>query len=165
MIPGGNASVIKMPGELATAPKGLGHRSSSLVRSIVLLFQPRLLANRRNGNRHLFAPKEGGRLDKVSVPAMGRQIAVPFEPVRLADVDTFSLDLTVCQGTGSWQVLEHQSSLVLCYDGQISLESEFGRLALHNGELAVLPPGLPHCLSSSERALILGLRRHPRPAV
>jgi mannose-6-phosphate isomerase-like protein (cupin superfamily) len=157
-------NVILRPGELATAPKGLGHRSSSLVRSIVLLFQPRLLANRRNGNRHLFAPKEGGRLDKVSVPAMGRQIVVPFEPVHLADVDTFSLDLSVCQGTGSWQVLEHQSSLVLCHDGQISLESELGRLSLYSGELAVLPPGLPHCLSSSERALILGLRRHPQPA-
>jgi mannose-6-phosphate isomerase-like protein (cupin superfamily) len=135
------------------------------VRSLVLLFQPRLLANRRNGDRHLFTLKAGGRLDKVSVPAMGHQIAVPFEPILLTGVDTFDLNLTVCQGTGPWQVLEHQSTLFLCYEGRITLETEFGRLSLHGGELAVLPPGVPHCLSSAERSLLLGLERHPRPDV
>jgi homogentisate 1,2-dioxygenase len=158
-------NVILRAGELATAPKGLGHRSSSLVHSLVLLFQPRLLANRRNGDRLLFTSKGQGHLEKVSVPAMGRQIAVPFEPIALSDVDTFSLNLTVCQDTGPWRILEDQSSLILCYDGQISLESEVGRLTLYRGELAVLPPGISHCLSSSERSLILGLRRHPRPEV
>ena len=51
-------TAILRPGEMAVAPKGVGHRSSSLLNSQVLLLQPRLMVNRRNGNRRIFALKE-----------------------------------------------------------------------------------------------------------
>jgi homogentisate 1,2-dioxygenase len=152
-------------GELSVTPKGLGHRSSSLLRSLVLLLQPRLLANRRNGDRHLFAIKGSGRLEKVSVPAMAHQISQVFEPVDLIEVDTFTLHLMAVEGTGPWWLVEDQNNLIWCHDGQISLETEFGRLALQAHELALVPPGIPHRLSSLQRSVILGLRRHAQPAL
>jgi homogentisate 1,2-dioxygenase len=155
--------VILRQGELSVTPKGLGHRSSSLLRSLVLLLQPRLMANRRNGNRRLFTLRGAERLEKVSVPAMVRQISEAFEPIDLVDVDMFTLYLMVIEGTGPWWLVADRSNLIWCHDGQVSLETEFGLLTLHSHELAKVPPGVPHRLSSVQRSVVLGLRRHSLP--
>ena len=156
-------NLVLRPGELSVVPKGLSHRSSSLVRSLVLLFQPRLITNRRNGDRRLFALKDAGRLEKVSVPAMGRQIVNPHTPVDLAHLDTFALNLQTCNGTGPWRQYDRQSSLVLCYDGQATLDSDLGQISLHRGELVVVPKNTTYRLSAEDRALVLELQRHKAP--
>jgi homogentisate 1,2-dioxygenase len=158
-------TAILRPGELAVTPKGVGHRSSSLLRSLVLLLQPRLMVNRRNGDRRFFARKDDGHLEKVSVPAMGRQVVVPFRPVTLAHVDTFAFVMELCTGTGPWAEAERQSSLILCYQGTLILETEHQELPLAAGELAVVPKGLAHRISSEERSLALGVQRHPQPGL
>jgi homogentisate 1,2-dioxygenase len=157
--------VILRPGELAVAPKGVAHRSSSLLRSLVLLLQPRLMVNRRNGDRQLFALKGGGRLEKISVPAVGRQIAIPYRPVALADVDTYAVHVMACEGAGPWWDTERQDSLVLCHDGRLTLETEHERLSLDSAELVVIPKGVAYRLSSSRRALVVGVRRHKQPGL
>ena len=157
--------VILRPGELAVVPKGLRHRSSSLLRSPVLLLQPRLIANRRNGDRRLFALKEGGRVEKVSVPAMGRQINAAFQPIALAHMDTYALNLILSHGVGPWCSSDRQSSLILCYDGELILDSELGRISLQHGELVVVPKGITFRLSSSERAIVLSTERHTQPGL
>lgn len=158
-------TAILRPGELAVAPKGVGHRSSSLMHSQVLLLQPRLMVNRRNGDRRLFALKEGMSLEKVSVPAMGRQIAVPFRQVTLANLDTFSVYLSLCEGTGPWQKTNLQDELVFCYAGKVDLEMEDWRCDLEGGELSVVPKGTAFRLSSDARSLVLGLQRHKQPGL
>ena len=158
-------NLVLRPGELAVVPKGLSHRSSSLVRSLVLLFQPRLITNRRNGDRRLFALKGEGRLEKVSVPAMGRQIVNAHTPVPLAHLDTFALNLRFCDGTGPWRQYDRQSSLVLCFDGQVILDSDLGQVSLHRGELVVVPKSTAFRLSSRERSLVLELQRHKPPGL
>ena len=158
-------TAILRPGDLAVAPKGVGHRSSSLIRSLVLLLQPRLMINRRNGDRRLFALKEEGHLEKVSVPAVGHQIAVPFAPVTLAHLDTVALHLTLCEGLGPWWQMDHQTSLVLCYGGHLTLDVEMRRLSLASGELALVPKGVAYRLSSADRALALGVQRHKQPGL
>lgn len=151
------------PGDATVVPKGIGHRSSSLLRSLVLLLQPRLMISRRNGDRRLFSLKGKGALRKISVPATGRRLETLFEPLPLLHVDTFALTLTVCQGTGPWWRDDEQSSLVLCYEGQVTLDSELGRLSLQRAELSVVPCGVPYRLSSAERSLVLGIQRHQHP--
>ncbi len=158
-------TTILRPGDLAVAPKGVGHRSSSLLHSQVLLLQPRLMVNRRNGDRRIFSLKEGRNLEKVSVPAMGRQIVVPFRPVVLANLDTFSVHLAFYEGTGPWQQTDLQDSLVFCQDGKLILETEHGQYDLESGELAVVPKGLAFRLSSDVRSLVLGLQRHKQPGL
>jgi mannose-6-phosphate isomerase-like protein (cupin superfamily) len=157
-------SVILRAGELAVVPKGLGHRSSSLLRSLVLLLQPRLIVNRRNGDRRLFALRHERRLEKVNVPAMGRQVAFPFRPVALADLDTFALNVLLCQGTGPWWCTDRQSSLVLCSEGALILDTELGQVPLQAGELVVVPRGIAYRLSSTDRALVLSVQRHRQPS-
>jgi homogentisate 1,2-dioxygenase len=158
-------TVILRPGELSVVPKGLRHRSSSLLHSLVLLFQPRLIVSRRNGDRRLFALKDAGCVEKLSVPAVGRQIAVSFSPVTLANLDTYALNLILCQGTGPWWQAERQSSLVLCYDGDLVLDSELGRISMQQGELVVVPKGTTYRLSGVDRALVLGTQRHKQPGL
>lgn len=158
-------NVVLRPGELAVVPKGLSHRSSSLVRSLVLLFQPRLLVNRRNGDRHLFALKDAGRLEKVSVTAMGRQIVNPDTPVTLVHLDTFAFNLLLCGETGHWRQFDRQSSLVLCYDGRVILDSDLGQVSLHGGELVVVPKSTAYRLSGKDRSLVLELQRHQPPGL
>ena len=158
-------NLVLRPGYLTVVPKGLSHRSSSMLRSLVLLFQPRLITNRRNGDRRLFALKGEGRLEKVSVPAMGRQIVTPHTPVTLADLDTFALNLQFCDGTGPWRQYDRQSSLVLCYDGQVTLDSDLGPVSLHRGELVVVPKSTAYRLSGEDRSLVLELQRHKAPGL
>lgn len=158
-------TVILRPGDLAVVPKGLRHRSSALVRSHVLLLQPRLAVNRRNGHRRLFALKDEKRLEKVCIPAVGRQIAKPFQPVVIAHLDTFALNLFLCQGTGSWWHTDRHSSLVLCHEGPVTVDSELGQASLHSGELVIVPRGIRYRLSSAERALVLGVERHEHPSL
>jgi homogentisate 1,2-dioxygenase len=158
-------TVVLRQGEMAVVPKGLRHRSSSLLHSLVLLFQPRLIVNRRNGDRRLFALKEGGRMEKLSIPAMGRQIVASFSPVTLAHLDTYALNLTLCQETGPWSQAKRQSHLVLCYDGNLVLDSELGQLSMQQGELVVVPKGITYRLSGADRALVLGTERHKQPGL
>ena len=156
-------TAILRPGDLAVAPKGVGHRSSSLMHSLVLLLQPRLMVNRRNGDRRLFALKDQGRLEKISVPAVGRQVAIPFRPVVLAHVDTYTLHLFSSEGDGPWWETERQDSLLFCFDGELSLETEGDQCSLVGGELVVVPKGMAHRLSSGRRALVIGAERHRHP--
>jgi len=156
-------TAVLRPGEMVVVPKGVGHRSSSLLRSYVLLFQPRLMINRRNGYRRLFAIKGSGRLEKLNVPAMGRQVQGLFQPVPLMQLDAFVLNLILCQGTGPLWQYQDQSSLVFCYDGQTVLETPGGRTALGQGELAVVPAGVAHRVVSPHRAVLLGLERRRPP--
>ncbi len=158
-------TIVLRAGELTVVPKGVGHRSASLLRSRVLLFQPRLMVHRRNGDRRLMAFRDEEHLEKVSVPAMGRQLSIPFSPVTLAHVDVFTLTLTLCRGTGPWQRLDHQASLVFCYAGNLFVETDEKWAVLDAGELTVIPPGVPYRLSSRRRALVLGVRRPPPPAL
>jgi len=158
-------TAILRTGELAVTPKGLGHRSSSMLRSLVLLLRPREFVNRRNGDRRLFVLKSEGRLEKLSVPAMGRQLSVPFKPVTLAHLDTFAFNLVLVRQTGPWWQDGRQNSLIFCYDGQMVVESDVGAVSLSRGEMVVVPTGMPYRLVSAGRALVLTTQRHRQPGI
>jgi len=87
------------------------------------------------------------------------------ESVTLAHVDTYALNLILCQAAGPWWQTEHQSNLVLCYDGELVLDSEFGRISMQQGELVVVPKGLTYRLSGVDRALVLSMQRHEQPGL
>jgi homogentisate 1,2-dioxygenase len=172
--------LILRPGELAVVPKGVGHRSSSALRSLVLLLQPRLVVDRRNGHRRLFALQDEDHLEKASLSALGGNITIPFNPVLVTHLDTFGVQLTLCRGVGPWSREEHQTSprrlaepiasgaspraasgasLILCYEGRLTIDTPDGQLSLGPSDLVVIPSRVNYRLSGSERALVLGLRR------
>ncbi len=83
----------------------------------------------------------------------------------LAHLDTFAFNLLFCDGTGPWRQYDRQSSLVLCYDGQVLLDSDLGQVSLHRGELATVPKSTAYRLSGEDRALVLELQRHKAPGL
>jgi homogentisate 1,2-dioxygenase len=158
--------VVLRPHELAVVPKGVGHRSASLLPSLVLLLQPRVVVDRRNGDRRLFALKGEKRLEKVSLAAMGHQVVVPFSPVLVAHLDTYAVQLTLCEGAGPWQAEGRRADLILCCDGRLTVDTEgLGQASLGPDELMVIPSRVSYRLSSAGRATVLGLKRHTQPGL
>jgi mannose-6-phosphate isomerase-like protein (cupin superfamily) len=159
----GNA--ILRPGELAAVPKGVAHRSSSLLRSLVLLFHPAMLAERRNGDRRVFVHKGAKRIEKVSLPALARQIVEPFVQIPVSSVDHYDLHLTLVLGESAWQQDRRQAALVFPVEGQLVVESDAGSIPLQAKEMVALPAGVPYRLAAAQRAVVLGVTRHPDPVI
>ena len=148
-------NVILQPNELAVVPKGLTHRSSSFLWSVVLLFHPKFLIDRKNGNRWLFAIKGEKHLEKVNIVAEEDELTVPFSPVDLASVEDFVVRLVICQGTFHWHKHTDQDELFLVQMGDVVLENEISDLTLKTGEMTVVPKGVKHRPVSTERAVIV----------
>ncbi len=159
----GNA--ILRPGELAKVPKAVTHRSSSMLRSLVLLFHSEMLAERRNGDRQIFASKRRQRIEKVNLLAVARQIVQPFVTVPVVSVDNYDLHLTLVQGEGDWQEHRRQAALVFPLEGQLVVEVEAGDIPLRGKEIVAIPAGIPYRLASARGAAVLGVTRHPDPVI
>lgn len=146
-------------GELAVVPKGVTHRSTSSVRSVVLLFERRLFSDRQNGKRRLFVLQGQGTLNKASIKEAAEGLA-PFSPLDLASVDGFVAQAVVYQGRSNWE-RNPQTLLLFLQEGEVGLESEEGRTKIEGGEIAKVPKSLTHRLVAEERAVALLLRRKP----
>jgi len=144
-------------GELAVVPKGVIHRSTSSIRSVVLLFERRLFSDRQDGKRRLFVLQGQGTLSKVSVREVAEGLA-PFSPLDLASVDSFVVQAVVYQGRSNWG-RKPQAFLLFLQEGEVGLETEEGQMKINCGEIARLPKGLAHRLLAEERAVALLLLR------
>jgi len=146
------------PGELAVVPKGIAHRSASMLWSIVLLLHIGVFADRRNGDRRLHAVKGEGQLAKVSIPDQARQITQPFVPQSLAQVDDFALQLFVARGSIPWRKAS-QDIMILVHEGRIDLSTPDGLSVLNQGEMMVISHSVSYRMLASERAVVLSLTR------
>jgi len=144
-------------GELAVVPKGVTHRSTSSIRSVVLLFERRLFSNRQDGKRRLFVLRGQDTLKKASVQEAAEGLA-PFSPLDLAPVEGFVAQVVVYQGRSSWG-RNLQTLLLFLQAGQVELETDEGRTKIKCGEIARMPKGLAHRLLAEERAVALLLLR------
>ena len=156
-------NVVLQPYELAVVPKGVGHRSSSFLWSVVFLFQPKFLADRKNGDRRLFTLKEKARLQKISVLEEAAKCALPFSTVDLAYAEDFALRLSAWQGISNWHTHLRGDEMVLIQEGEALLESEIGALSLQAGEMVVVPKGVAHRPLTKERAVVLLFSRQNIP--
>ena len=145
-------SVDLRPRELAVVPKGVGHRSSSRLWSVVLLFQLKFLADRRNGDRRIFALDEG-QIHKISIlgEAAGSPSGQP--PVDLVHVEDFALRMIVGPGEWAWHRHSEHDELFLVVEGSMSLDTEEGDLALQAGDMTVIPGGMFHRFRATEWAV------------
>ena len=147
------------PGELAVVPKGVGHRSSSSLWSVVLLFQPRALADRRNGDRRIFALKGERQIEKVSVSAEAARLLDDFEPSDLACLDGFVVRLSLCLGESQWHKHEGRDEFLFVQEGVIELGTEDETVSVRAGEMTVVPEGMVHRLASGDGAVVMLLER------
>lgn len=145
------------PDEMAVAPKGVAHRSSSFLWSTVLLFRPQVMSHRKNGDRRTEASPQGKSLHKVSVTQVAKQLAKPFEPVGLMAVDDCIMRLSLILGTCPWHRHRLYDELFLVFEGEMRmrLDTEQGDVELQAGEMVIIPKGMLHRPAASERTVAL----------
>jgi len=147
------------PGELAVVPKGVGHRSSSSLWSVVLLFQPGALADRKNGDRRIFALKGERRIEKISVSAEATRLLDYFEPSDLVCLDDFVVRLSLCRGESHWHKHEGRDEFLFVQEGVVELGTEGETVSVRAGEMTVVPKGTVHRLAPGDRAVVMLLER------
>ncbi|MDY7039987.1 MAG: hypothetical protein SVX38_03910 [Chloroflexota bacterium] len=151
-------SVTLQPDELAVVTKGVAHRSSSMLWSIVLLLHIRILPDRRNGDRRMNALHGKKQLTKVNVLEQANQITRPFIPQALARVDDFALRMFVALGSVPWRKAS-QPTLLLVQQGRVELFTNDGLSILNAGEMVILARNTAYRLMARERSVVLNLSR------
>lgn len=151
--------VFLRSGELTVVPKGVRHRSSSLVRAEVLIFQNRMLADQQNGHRRLYALNEEGNLSKVNVYTAAIDIAGPFASHLLAEVGDFAVNLLVCDGTSGRKLNPKWATLLLVQQGEVTVHTDLGEVQLGVGDAQVIPRGISFFISGQKRSLLLEFSR------
>ena len=141
--------------EMAVVPKGVAHRSSSVVRSTVLLFQPSVMSDRKNGDRRTTARAHGKSLHKVSVAKAAQKLTEPFQPVDLLTVEDCVMRLVLIQGTFPWHVHRSHDELFLVFEGNMTLDTEQGKVPLTAGEMAIVSQGMLHRPAALARTIAL----------
>jgi len=142
------------PDEMAVVPKGVAHRSSSVLRSTVLLFQPSVMSHRKNGDRRTTAPPEGKSLHKVSVAKAAQKLTEPFQPVDLLTVEDCVMRLALIQGPFPWHLHRSHDELFLVFEGRMTLGTEQGNVPLTAGEMAIVPQGMLHRPAALARTIV-----------
>ncbi len=148
-------SVTLRPDEMAVVPKGVVHRSSSALPSLVLLISPRFAVDRKNGQRRLVALD--GELHKVSLPRVRSQ----RDPLGWTDVGTIE-DFTVAVAAGQGRLAPQPTSsqtLLIALRGRAGLQVDREWLELGTGELIVIPRDTWLGLTVWEEALVLRVAR------
>ncbi len=154
-------TVMLHPEELAVVPKGVGHRTGSTLRSLVLLIRLQLLSNRRNGHRRMFIASHEAQLEKVSLSQFSQntQAATPYTPTPVATIEDFAVHLMRCQGIGPRETVQGHTLPLLVQRGAVGLELEGGGLALEDGDLVLIPQSHVYRLMAAQPALVLTLLR------
>ena len=143
------------PDEMAVVPKGVNHRSWSPVRSVVLLFRCRFLADRKNGERRVLpAVKEGEGINSVKVVSHIGDLDRSFDHKDLLHVDDCVVRLLLCRGYTRWHSHEERDELLIVQEGELALGTEHGPALVRPGEMVLIPAGLIHRLVS-QRAVML----------
>jgi mannose-6-phosphate isomerase-like protein (cupin superfamily) len=124
-----------------------------------LLFRPRTLADRRNGDRRLFALKSERQIEKVSVSAEATRLLNYFEPSDLACLDDFVVRLSLYLGESYWHKHEGCDKLLFVQEGVVELETEEETVSFCAGEMTVIPRGVLHRSASTDGAVVLLLER------
>ena len=151
--------VFLRAGEMTVVPKGVRHRNASPLRSEVVIFQQRMLANQRNGHRRLYAVDEAGALSKINLYATALEMRQPFVAQPLVQVDDFDVNLMVCTGTSDELHNPRWSTLLLAQQGDVDVHTALGDVQLHVGDTLVIPGGTHYALSAENRALLVEFSR------
>jgi len=97
-------------------------------------------------------------LKKINVSESAAKLNKPFAMMNVALVGDIVVSVYICQGILHWHRHLDSDELFWVYKGTISLESEWGKVRLRPGELAIVPKGVGHRSGSGLRASVMLLR-------
>jgi quercetin dioxygenase-like cupin family protein len=144
--------------ELAVVPKGLGHRSGSQLRSVVLLVRPAVLVERTNGHRLVSVPPSAPPLERVRLARSAAALLERGPALAVARVEGFDVLLFRVNGRQDLGAASPCGSPYLALRGslELALRGE-APVPLPAGSMALVPPGATHTLTAQEPGLVLTL--------
>jgi mannose-6-phosphate isomerase-like protein (cupin superfamily) len=140
--------------EVAVVPKGLSHRSSSQLRSIVLLLRPSVLTERKNGHR-THPLDTDPPLEKVRLARVSTTLNEPYRPTALGRVEDYELLLVTAQGDGPAEVAPAYGALWLVVRGRLEVQVGDVTHPVEAGHLAKVEPGTAYALKAEAGTLAL----------
>lgn len=156
-------NVTLKPDEIAVVPKGVGHRSGSQLRAVVLLIQPGVAPDRKNGHRRIFAIPGEAELHKFSLMDMALQ-ATPFCPEPVADIEELTVHVVTGDGLSTEYVNQLSDSLWLVLSGEIQMEAEGESVEMETGDLVVIGQSVRHRWDSSASTILCLISRRAEEA-
>ncbi len=145
--------------ELVVVPKGVGHRSGSNLRSVVMLIRPAVLSERKNGHRS-YVLETDPPLEKVRLMRTVAALTQPYQGVTLARVENFDVVLMNAQEFGPPTSAPGAGALWFVVRGAVGIETALGAgVRLEAGELTVIPPGQDYRLHAAQSSLVMTLVR------
>ncbi len=150
------------PGELAVVPKGIGHRSSSGLRTSVLLLRCDFLPDRKNGRRRLYAIPGDDRLERVNLHDAAKESATPSQFRTVARIEDSVVQ--VARGEGGWPVeapVAHDQ-LLYVLEGTATARTFRSMLHMHPGDFTVVPRGAEYQLHSTRGTTLIQVTRESK---
>lgn len=101
-------------------------------------------------------------LSTTSLTGLAAQLKKPFEMVEAGQVDEIGIYVYISHGRFGWHRHVDEDELFLVLNGLVSLESEWGSLTLHAGEMSLMPKGIGHRSASLWRSTVILMRPKAR---
>jgi mannose-6-phosphate isomerase-like protein (cupin superfamily) len=143
------------PEEALLVPKGVGHRSQSALRSVVLLFRQQILPERKNGHRNYLVTEGREPLAKARLSSFANENSQAFEPTTVAMMEGYRLTFFRANGFGPAETCPSGGTLLYVTQGAIGLELDDGGARLEQGQLTILPPHTTYKLHAAQPAMVL----------
>lgn len=152
-------NVTLHPEELAVVPKGVAHRSGSVLRAVVMLVRPAVLAERKNGHRRVAAISGDPTLERVRLARLLTQLEGDFATRPVARVEDVTVELMRALGAGPRETTSAYGAAIFTLRGAALIESDDGNVRVEAGELCALPDGLNYRLNALRPSMIVRLAR------
>jgi homogentisate 1,2-dioxygenase len=143
------------PQELLLIPKGVGHRSASALRSIVLLFRQQIMPERKNGHRTYLVTDDREPLSKIRLSTFVNENSPAYQPQHMATLEGYALSGFVANGFGPRQTSSGGGTLLYVVQGTLGLELDDGGLRLETGQVTILPADLAYKLQATQYTLVI----------
>ena len=147
-------NITLKPDEMAVVPKGVGHRSGSQLRAVVLLLQPAVAADRKNGHRRIFAIPGENELQKFKLMDVAVQ-AAPFRPEPVTNIEELTIQVVIGKGPSPQYVNPLSDSLWLILSGEAQMEADGESVEMETGDLVVIGQGTAHRWASPGATILM----------
>jgi hypothetical protein len=141
--------------EAMLVPKGVGHRSSSAMRSIVLLFRQQILPERKNGHRNYLVVGDDAPLKKARLGIIAQKLDQPYWPQPVARIEGYQLSVSAARDFGPTETARRGGTMIYALREAMSIELDPGGVRLVQGQLVILPARAPYKLHCAQPAVVV----------
>lgn len=95
-------------------------------------------------------------ISKINLEDRVKEIDKPWSPIEVARVNDQVVRMALLKGEFHWHKHTGEDELFYVYKGSITIQlKDQPDIALHEGEMAVIPKGVEHCPKSVDPSYVL----------